>query len=320
MRDLLLRWFDPSTLCANGNIADFSVAQAAVTGSNCVPLTLGAGAGAKVTAMYQIKYIVKEGDMIQVFASILMDAHERVRTFASTAVDSGPAERTALHEAQSIQNLAQIEMPLTRASCVAVGIPSSAKSHNTRYIHAWQHAMTALAASSSPSSQENEDDNGHDDDGASNCDNDGARCCRGPTANETDCGEDNMDDHRSDDSLAENEDLAAFARVVDRDVEDMVKEGFTHAFSKLNADTKEVEWVRYTDAETYAYRDARLNDMSAYEFHVCYHLRSNAADKYWLAQELKKKQPTRTLTSASTVKNENLVGLATASVCVNRTL
>ena len=62
LRELLSTWTSETTACFNSNIVEYNPVLAAATGSNAVPLTLGAGVGAKGVAMYQIKYMVKEGD------------------------------------------------------------------------------------------------------------------------------------------------------------------------------------------------------------------------------------------------------------------
>ena len=57
VRSVLLAWSDVRMRCANGVIADANLALSGCVGSNAMPITLGAGIGAKVVACYQIKYI-----------------------------------------------------------------------------------------------------------------------------------------------------------------------------------------------------------------------------------------------------------------------
>jgi hypothetical protein len=76
------------------------------TGANAVPLSLGAGAGSKSAAMYQIKYMGK-------------------------ADDSGEADRTARHFAQRALNHAHCELEATQCAGIVLGQNSPGASHAT---------------------------------------------------------------------------------------------------------------------------------------------------------------------------------------------
>ena len=56
---------------------------AGCTKGNAMITSLGAGDGSKATAMYQIKYASKESVEISASASVLLDAHEHIKEFAS---------------------------------------------------------------------------------------------------------------------------------------------------------------------------------------------------------------------------------------------
>ena len=164
LRELLSTWTSETTACFNSHIVDYNPVLAAATGSNAVPLTLGAGVGAKGVAMYQIKYMVKEGDMIEAFASILIDAHQRVRDYKSSAPDSGTTYRTSLHEAQRIHNTAEVELSLAVACNIIMNFNSSFHTHTTKYTNAWEHAKLALKTDSSHNDDDSEGDYDEEDD------------------------------------------------------------------------------------------------------------------------------------------------------------
>ena len=180
LRELLSTWTSETTACFNSHIVDYNPVLAAATGSNAVPLTLGAGVSAKGVAMYQIKYMVKEGDMIQAFASILIDAHQRVRDYKSKAADSGTTYRTSLHEAQRIHNTAEVELSLAVACNIIMNFNSSFHTHSTKYTNAWEHAKLALKPGATQDDsdfegdydeEEDEDDQTDDGDEAFEADN-----------------------------------------------------------------------------------------------------------------------------------------------------
>ena len=306
LRGVLDCWFDPKArvLCSNGNIADFNRVMSAETGSNAVPLSLGAGIGAKATAMYQIKYMLKEADLIQVFASILIDAHEHVRAYPSTAEDSGTEQRTALHEAQRIQNGAQIELPLTTAACVNLGIASSYHTHALQYIDVWAHlhlarritlqrttsidattantmadeleredltdAIATEEAQGNTNTEEAQNDTPDDDD-----DDDDDNVATAAQEAQADTNEDN-----SGDGVATSGD--GFDDGIE--VGDETYGGYAHVFTVRDDKSRQNEYVRYTDAETYAYRSTELDYINAREFHELFYLRSNPSDKKWLTE------------------------------------
>ena len=60
--------------CRNAIIADFTIVLAGCIKSNAVPYHLGAGAGSKAAAMYQIKYAYQESVQISASASLQLDA------------------------------------------------------------------------------------------------------------------------------------------------------------------------------------------------------------------------------------------------------
>ena len=135
--------------CRNAIIADFTMVLAGCVKSNAVPLHLGAGTGSKAAAMYQIKYMGKDSVEISASANVLIEAHRHVHDplTASTAEDTGEAERNAKHFAQHVVNCANMELELNQAAGIVLGIHSSGGSDNIEYLGVWDLDKVAVAAS-----------------------------------------------------------------------------------------------------------------------------------------------------------------------------
>ena len=137
--------------CRNAIIADFTIVLAGCVKSNAVPYHLGAGAGSKAAAMYQIKYMGKDSVEISASANVLVEAHNYVRDdlTASTANDTGEPERIAKHFAQHVINCSNMELEATQAAGIVLGIASSGGSDNIEYLGAWDLDKVASAAAES---------------------------------------------------------------------------------------------------------------------------------------------------------------------------
>ena len=137
--------------CRNAIIADFTIVLAGCIKSNAVPYHLGAGAGSKAAAMYQIKYMGKDSVEISASANVLVEAHNYVRDelTASTANDTGEPERIAKHFAQHVINCSNMELEATQAAGIVLGIASSGGSDNIEYLGAWDLDKVASAAAQS---------------------------------------------------------------------------------------------------------------------------------------------------------------------------
>ena len=181
--DLLAEWtWSPSgakMACRNGLIADYNIVMAGCVRGNAVPYSLGAGAGSKAGAMYQIKcvlppcgrrtsppnrhhqldaplsrrYMGKESVQISAAATLLADAHKHVHDplTRSRAEDAGEPERNARHYLQHVLNASNMELEATQAAGIVLGMPSSVGSHSNEYHGAWDAVALAETASKSES-------------------------------------------------------------------------------------------------------------------------------------------------------------------------
>ena len=118
-REIVSMLSNPELACVQGVIADFSEIVAGCTKGNAMICSLGAGTGSKATAMYQIKYLSKDSVEISAASSVLIDAHQHIKDYASTADDSGTVDRTAKHFVQRIVNSADMELEAVQAASLA---------------------------------------------------------------------------------------------------------------------------------------------------------------------------------------------------------
>ena len=180
---LLEQWTWSSTgekmACRNGLIADFNLVNAGCVRGNSVPYSLGAGAGSKSGAMYQIKcalaqnhaeflllsqtanmsprlcrYMGKESVQISAAATLLADAAQHVHDFPSSADDVGQPERNARHYMQHVLNASNMELEATQAAALVLNMSSSTGSHRNEYHGAWDVQHLAEEACNNESGTE----------------------------------------------------------------------------------------------------------------------------------------------------------------------
>ena len=168
LSNLFAQWGGMS--CRNAIIADFNICLSGCIRGNAVPYSLGAGAGSKGAAMYQIKYMGKNSVEISGGASVLIDAHKHVEQYPSVAEDAeaNPTERLAKHFCQRVVNTAALELEGVQAAALVLGIPSSGASDKIAYSSPWDVTKLArIAASGVPDdvdfSHEVDDDDDDDE-------------------------------------------------------------------------------------------------------------------------------------------------------------
>jgi hypothetical protein len=143
---VLQAWSDGKMRCANGVIADASLTLSGCVRCNAMPITLGAGVGAKVIACYQIKYMGKNSLPIDGIASMLLKTHEMNAKYPSTAEDTGTDGRNAIHLIQGAMNRVNAELPATVAAELVLGQRSSEAFRRTVYVPSWDLRTLAVHA------------------------------------------------------------------------------------------------------------------------------------------------------------------------------
>ena len=137
LRAVLEALTDPSIGCRQGRVVDCSVVVAGCCRGNAMLCSLGAGAGSKSTAMYQIKYASKESVEISGVGTTLIDAHAHNKEYTSAAADAGTEEREARRFAQRVINSAAMELEAVQAAGLVLGMGSSGSSHEIEYHSIW---------------------------------------------------------------------------------------------------------------------------------------------------------------------------------------
>ena len=283
--------------CRNGIIADFTIGLAGCIKSNAVPIHLGAGAGSKAAAMYQIKYMGKESVGINASAQLLVEAHKHVNDelTASTAEDAGEPERIAKHFMQHVINSSNMELEATQAAGVVLGIGSSGGSENIDYLGAWDLVKVAGAVSkgeldvSLSHVLDEEEDRGEGN--VQGADAEGEDEEAGEEGEEADEEEDEEEAEEEEDEEEEDEEEedeeADGEDEEDNEPEPVIDllqhfhcdggdtEGSSHVFHDAKGNP-----VVVSAAQHYACRDARLACFNAHEFHRAFQLRKMDSKPY----------------------------------------
>ena len=258
-------WTKDSWPCRNGNIADYSLVLSGCTRGNAVNYSLGAGQGSKSACLYQIKYMSKESVAIAAVQSVLVDAYNHNKKYASTAEDAGTQDRWAKYFCQRAINHSTIELEGVQAASLITSLRSSGSSDSINYFSGWDVERVARIVAR----------------GVIDDVNFGSEVLGGGPA------------HESDDS--DNE-IAELQRGITADlsdgttatpaidllntsgyVPDLGFDGYAQVFrNSVN------ENVPVSQAHHYIYRDLLLWRFSAYEFVRLYTVRSmTTADRKW---------------------------------------
>jgi hypothetical protein len=137
MPELLRGVNQKHSACANGFVATFCELLSAGLQCNVCVYTLGAGNNARAAAMYFSKYNAKDQhELKHDTLTCVAEAAKHIRTYPSTADDSGTAARSAKHLAQRIMN-SSCEMSATEAATVVLQHCSEVSSEAVVYIDAW---------------------------------------------------------------------------------------------------------------------------------------------------------------------------------------
>ncbi|KAJ8613496.1 hypothetical protein CTAYLR_002168 [Chrysophaeum taylorii] len=264
LRALLDALVNVAFLCNNGYQVDANDVISGLAGCSAVPYLVGVGTCGKAIGVYLNKYMTKEGDEIKICASLVVDAYENVRTHKSTTANSGTPERFAQHLAQRVANAAETEMPVSVCAAILLQQESSFASETFIFRSPWDHirvALIAKAAAAALASSHADDDDDDDDRPAD------ATIAQTYAAAEAAyvAKPDNDEEKRAAD--AENDAAAAAG-------DDPLPTTFrcSKMYRMRDPATGIYVPIHYTDAETYAYRDARLAYLTALEFHAMFDL------------------------------------------------
>jgi hypothetical protein len=279
VRSVLLAWSDVRMRCANGVIADANLALSGCVGSNAMPITLGAGIGAKVVACYQIKYMGKNSLPVDGIASILLQTHELNKKYPSTAEDAGSDSRNALHLIQGAMNRVNAELPATVAAQLVLGQRSSEAFRRTCYVPSWDLRTLAVhAAAGTPEAAFQDADADGDSDGD------------GDEEVDVLLAEDDAVDDTYGKGAKRNQATADADRVLMAD-----QGGGRVGTSGVCFVPETNKTVAVSPALHYGWRDLRLANFSASEFFQLFYVRKmDKADQEQYAQEQAEAQGTGT--------------------------
>ena len=73
-------------------------------GCNTAPYLLGSGSAARSALFYLTKYLSKDAVRLSTCISVLLDARQHIKCFASVAADTGTATRTAQYYVARVLN------------------------------------------------------------------------------------------------------------------------------------------------------------------------------------------------------------------------
>jgi hypothetical protein len=118
-------------------VADYSLLLSGCTKGNAVPYTLGAGQSSKSACLYQIKYMSKDGVAITASASVLIDAYNHNKQYASTAEDAGSIDRKGKFYCQRALNHSTMELEGHQAASLVTSLPSSGSSDTIHFYSGW---------------------------------------------------------------------------------------------------------------------------------------------------------------------------------------
>ena len=292
------------TGCRQGKIADYNLIFAGCTRGNAMILSLGAGAGSKATAMYQIKYMSKNSVEISAATSVLLDAEAHVREYKSRASDSGTAERTARYFAQRVINRASMELEAAQAAAIVLGMKSSGGSDDNKFYSGWEVRKLAKIVAGGNfedidfSSDSNPGDSDSDDEFAN------GQAQEEEVETETeDVEQETSDDHecttvsQSSDAVEESEQSQASLGQVragasrsktSTDLTDECEQpqGEKTGYAAVYQDHKG-DKVAVSQAHHYAYRDEQLSSLNSYVFAQAFNIRKmKKEDRIWYEKEL----------------------------------
>ncbi|KAJ8600565.1 hypothetical protein CTAYLR_009490, partial [Chrysophaeum taylorii] len=284
LRALLDALVNVAFLCNNGYQVDANDVISGLAGCNAVPYLVGVGTSGKAVGVYLLNYMTKEGDEIKICASLVVDAYENVRTHKSTAANSGTPERFAQHLAQRVANEAETEMPVSVCAAILLQKESSFASETFIFRSPWDHIRVALiakaaaAALASSHANDNDDDDDDDDRPADAAIAQTYAAAEAAYVAKPDNDEEKRAADAENDVAATADDVAPDATLtaLTRDAagDDPLPTTFRYSKTHRMRDPATGIYVpiHYTDAETCAYRDARLAYLTALELHAMFDL------------------------------------------------
>ncbi|KAJ8599440.1 hypothetical protein CTAYLR_007447 [Chrysophaeum taylorii] len=269
LRALLDALVNVAFLCNNGYQVDANDVVSGLAGCNAVPYLVGVGTSGKAVGVYLLKYMTKEGDEIKICASLVVDAYENRNAGALRATPRAtPRERR------------RDVMPVSVCAAILLQQASSFASETFIFRSPWDHVRVALiakaaAAALASSHANNDDDDDRPADAAiaqtyaaaeaayvANPDND----------EEKRAADAENDASATADDVAPDATLTALTRAAAGD--DPLPTTFrcSKTYRMRDPATGIYVPIHKTDAETYAYRDARLAYLTALEFHAMFDL------------------------------------------------